>query len=259
MKTNVQLLSLCIVAASATGSSYASDAIGPGDSDSRWVLGGTAAVYTNIYAGEDNEGVLFPNFIYNGDRFFVKNQSLNLAIAKMDQLSGGLTIRPDGSYLSDDDEYDDNVLLDGLIERDGTIEGGFYVFHTTDMGRLSLVVLTDLASEHDGETLNVKYTFDLKYGGWYVNPSVGFTVISDDKINHLYGVSLAEQTQIRNAYEGDTAFNAFAGIRGRYEFTENWDLNLETGVVRLDSTIRNSPIVDEDYFYHASAAVSYNF
>jgi hypothetical protein len=48
-----------IIACCVAVPSHASDAVGPGDSDSRWILGAGAASYNNIFRGEGSEAVLF--------------------------------------------------------------------------------------------------------------------------------------------------------------------------------------------------------
>lgn len=258
MKTFNKLLGLTL-AAVVTTPGHASDAIGPGDSDSRWVVGGGAVTFTNIYAGEDTDTTVFPNVAYNGERFFIKDGTVNYSVVQLSPFSIGLTLNGDAGFLVDDDEYEDNTKLAGLKERDATLEGGFYLYHTTDLGRAEFKLVTDLASEHDGQTASVSYTFDLKAGEWSINPTLGAYWISNDKVNHHYGVSAQEVTLTRASYKGGSAFNIYAGVRGRYEFTENWDLNLQAGVSSLDSSIKNSSIVDEDYLYYGSASINYNF
>jgi len=250
---------LTFIIATATGSSVASDAIGPGDSDSRWVLGASAVSFNNIYEGEGSEGFIFPNARYNGDRVFIQHGSINLSLGQVDNFSGGLTIRGDGGYLGDSSDYRDNKKLAGLEERKHTLEGGFYLNHTTDLGRLNFIFMDDLGGKHHGQSAAASYTFDLKAGDWNINPTVGAEWISADKVNHYYGVSAAESTATRAIYKGDSATNLFASIRGRYEFTEHWDVELSTGVRYLSSTISDSSIVDADYVYYSSAAVNYNF
>ncbi|MFK8050948.1 MAG: MipA/OmpV family protein [Halioglobus sp.] len=259
MKAQKLITTLATSAAILSANTQASDAIGPGDSESRWILGASVVAQNNIYAGEDAVGYISPNFVYNGDRFFVKNGTLNLFVAEVNQFSAGLIVGVDGGYLSDEDEYEDTDELEGLIERDATLEGGFYVNHTTDLGRLNLTVVTDLGNEHDGETVSLGYTFDLHAGEWAINPVVKVSWMSDSKVNHHVGVSASEATATRAEYRADSAVNVYAGVRGRYEFTENWDISLETGVTYLDSTIRDSSIVEDDLIYQAGVTVSYNF
>lgn len=259
MKLLTQALAVTIGSTALAAATLASDAIGPGDSDSRWIVGASVLGLNNLYAGEGGLAFAVPRLTYNGDHLFLKDGSLNLSFGELNKFSGGLIVTLDSSYLSDEDEYEDTRELAGLIERDATVEGGFYVNHTTDMGRLKLTVVSDLGDKHDGETASLKYTFDLMAGDWYINPVVGLRWLSEDKVNHHFGVSTAEATTSRSAYKAGSALNAFAGLRARYEFTEHWDINLETGLTYLDSEIRSSSIVEDDYVYHVGATVSYNF
>ncbi len=237
----------------------ASDAVGPGESDSRWIVGGALTNYNNLYAGEDNDTSVFPVIRYNGERFFVKDGSLNLNVGTNEAWSYGLVLSPSGSLLSDKEEYKDNTRLAGLEERDYTIEGGFYVNHTTDKGRLHFSLKSDLASNHDGQTAVINYTWDLRAGNWYVNPYVGAEWVSSNTTNHFFGVSAAEATDTREAYKAGSSLNAFAGLKARLELTDNWDFNFNSGLVALSDEIKDSSIVDEDTLYFSSVGVNYNF
>jgi len=259
MKNTKSTIALSLSSFFLASSIQAGDAIGPGESDSRWIVGGSVLVQNNIYAGEDTLGYISPNIVYNGDRFFIKNGTMNLFIAQANGFSGGLTLGLDGGYLSDEDEYEDTDELKGLEERDVALEGGFYLNHTSDIGRANLTVLTDLGDEHDGETVSLGYTFDLHAGDWAINPILRVSWMSESKVNHHFGVSAGEATANRAMYEADDAVNFYAGLRARYEFTENWDIGLEAGATYLDSTIRDSSIVEDDTVFQAGVSISYNF
>lgn len=236
-----------------------SDAIGPGDSDAKWVLGVGSAISNNIYADEDNLGVIYPKVEYRGERLFFKDGELGFTVYRHGNFSTGVLLTPDYSFLSDRGEYRSNDMLRGLEERDGTIEGGAYVFHTTDYGRTELRVFTDIANEHKGQTASLSYTADLSYGDWYINPYIGAVWASSDKVDHYYGVSAAEANIHRSAYNGSATTSAFAGVRARYAFNEHWDMELNAGATRFGSGITDSSIVDEKTAYHAGVSVNYNF
>lgn len=237
----------------------ASDATGPGDSESKWVLGASVGAFNNPFVGEDTEAWVSPNIRYNGERFFINDGSLNFHIAKTHGFSAGLKVALDGGFLSDSDDYKDNEKLVGLTERKGTVLGGAYMNHDSDLGRLSFSVLTDLGDKHDGRAAVLKYVFDLKAGNWNINPEFGAEWLSADYVNHYVGVSESEATSSRLQFRGEAAINAFAGIRARYEVTENWDINLRTGVSKLGSEISDSSIIEDDVVYQASIGVNYNF
>ncbi len=259
MKTTLQICATTFAACVVTGNAVASDAIGPGDREARWVVGGGAGVLTSVYRGENKTAAAIPNIRYNGSRFLIRNATLNVSLLQMGPFSGGLIITPDSGLLSDKDEYRDNAQLAGLNERDATVEGGFYINHSSDLGRATLTVLSDLAHEHDGQSATLSYTFDLKLGNWFINPEFGVQWLSAQKTNHYYGVSANEATVDRLAYNAGSALNAFAALRARYEFTQRWDMELHAGAKRLNSSISDSTIVDEDYCAYGGLSINYSF
>jgi outer membrane protein len=252
-------LSLISVISALSLQANASDAVGPGDSDSKWVLGAVSGISKNPYSGEGSESWISPTIRYNGERFFIKDASLNLHIAKSNNFSGGVKVTVDGGFLSDSSDFNDNEKLAGLKERDATLLGGFYVNHDSDYGRLSFSALTDLDNEHDGQVATLKYTFDLKAGDWNINPVVGLQWASDEVVNYYAGVGASESTATRAQYSGSDAFNAFAGMRARYEITDNWDVNLKAGFSKLGSDLTDSPILEDDFISSASIGINYNF
>ncbi|MBX2847169.1 MAG: MipA/OmpV family protein [Acidiferrobacterales bacterium] len=240
-------------------SASGSDAIDPGDSESTWVVGGAVGALNNPYSGEGDDVWISPTIRYNGKRVFVKEDSVNIHITKSNGFSAGLKFALDAGFLIDRDNFKDNAQLAGLTERDGTIMGGIYVNHDSDLGRLSFSALTDAANEHNGRSAQLKYTFDLKAGDWNINPELGAEWLSDDYVNHYAGVSETEATSSRFLYRADDAIVAFAGIRARYDFTDHWDINLRTGVSKLGSEFKDSPIIEDDLVYQASVGINYNF
>lgn len=136
---------------------------------------------------------------------------------------------------------------------------GLYLNHTTDLGRFNMTVLADALGEHYGQSASASYTYDLKYMGWYINPSAGVTWQSADTLNHWYGVSQTEVTPQRQAYQADDQFGAFFSLRGRYEISEHWDINVIGGGVYVGTEVEDSPIVDENTLYFVGATINYNF
>ncbi len=237
------------------------DSVGPGDKDAKWVVGAAAYTSSNPYTGETEDSYFSPSIKYNGEKFFVNgaNASLGYSIAKWGNLSAGVIAGMNLSFLAKEEDFRDNALLNGLNERDNTVDGGFYVNHTTDLGRFNVTVLTDLAGKHDGQSVGASYTMDFTAGDWSINPTVGVQWLSNNIVNHNFGVDATEATAFRSAYDAGPAVNWNAGIRGRYDITENWDLNLAAGVTRLDSSITNSSIIDDDYVSYGSISVGYSF
>lgn len=250
---------IATIAMGVSGVLQAKDAIDPGDSDSRWVVGLGSYAASSLYAGEESESDGNFRLEYRGNRFFAKNNSLNFRLKSFDNFSVGLTLTGQGGLLTDEDEYRDNARLAGLRERDEFSEAGLYLYHTTPLGRFKLHLLDEISDEYDGQSASLSYTFDLKAGDWNINPYAGFGWMSHEKVNHLYGVSAAEATASRAAYNPDSALNYFTGVRARYEIDKHWDLNLNTGAAWFDSAVSDSPIVDDETVIFGALSVNYNF
>lgn len=264
LKTSATVLSLlalsCGQAFAADNDSIPqSDAINPGDSDSKWVLGASIGAMTNPMAGEDNAAFIAPNLEYRGEYFFIKDGEIGLSLYKQPSFSAGLVLTGSGSFLQDKDDYDDNDKLAGLEERDGTLDAGAYFIHRSDMGRLKVTLLSEVTGEHHGQSADANYVFDYKVSDWHVNPFVGATWVSDEAVDHFFGVSAAEANSNRAAYEGESSVNMYAGVRGRYEITENWDVTASAAYLHLGSGIADSSIVEEDNIMMTSVGVNYNF
>ncbi len=241
------------------GNLEAKDAVDPGQANNTWVVGIAGGAVNNPYAGEDNEGIIIPRIRYNGDRLFFNEKGLGLNLFTQGSLSGGLILKGDGSFLSDDKDYRGNAKLAGLRERDHALEGGFYINHTTDAGRLRFSAVSDVSNEHKGHTVGLEYIADMEFGAWNINPYAGVEWMSDDKVDHHFGVRSNEVTASRALYKGDDSVNFATGVRGRYSFTKHWDFTFNTGYGRLGSGITDSPIVEDKNIYYGTLGVNYNF
>lgn len=258
-KSKIATLSMVCISILAPTMANASDAVGPGDSNSTWVVGVAAGASKNPYVGEDEETWISPTIRYNGERFFVKESSLNMHITQRHGFSAGLKLALDGGFLSDKDNFRNNEKLASLKERDATILGGIYVIHDTNLGRLSFDVLTDAANEHDGRIAQLKYTFDFNAGNWSINPEVGAEWLSSNYADHYVGVTASEANSSLLEYKSQDTLITSAGIRTRYAFNDNWDIDFKVAVSKLGRELKESPLIEDDVIYQASLGVNYNF
>ena len=268
LKKQIYTLSITIVlmalaspvVASADDSKRISDAIRPGDSNSKWVLGLGAAVAENPYINEDSEEAFaFPIIEYRGEKFFVKDGEIGYNLVRKNGFGVGLLVTGRDTYLSYDDNYDDNEQLAGVEEREVTADAGIYMLHTSELGQFKMRLLDEVSGEHSGYSADASYTFDLKWNQWRINPAVGLVWESDASVDHFFGVSEQEANQNLKAYKGESATTWFTGIRGRYALTKYWDVDLSAYYVRMGSGITDSSLIEENQLYATSIGVNYNF
>jgi len=236
-----------------------SDAIGPGDSNSKWVVGAYVGSVTDPYADEDSKDFIVPNIEYRGEYFFVSKDGIGFNLLRWERFSVGLLMTGEDSLLSDKDDYDDNKTLLGLDERDDTLSAGMYFQHTTPMGQLKVILQDEITGEHGGQSALAKYTFDYEYKNININPVVGVSWSSADTVDHFFGVSDDEANANRASYRGHSATSFFTGVRARYTFTKNWDVDLAAAYVNLGDGLEDSSIVEKDDLFISAIGINYNF
>lgn len=237
-----------------------SDGIVPGDSNSKWVVGGSVGSIENPFVGEDShDGYLAPNIEYRGEKLFVKGGELGYNLFRSNGFGVGVVLTGKPSYFADDENYDDNEKLEHIEERDGTLDAGFYFVHNSELGRLKVTVLEEITGEHSGQAFDAHYIFDFRFADWNINPAVGVAWASADAVDYFFGVRDDEVTEELAAYEGDSALNLYTGVRGRYELTDNWDLSLGAAYVKLGSGISDSSMIARDDMLITNIGVNYNF
>jgi len=174
-------------------------------------------------------------------------------------LSVGPLILP---RLSGYDE-DDSSLLDGMDDRDWSIDGGIGINWFTGVGLFALTCVTDLFGRHDGQELDFSYTILFERAGFTFIPSAGVRYKSDNLVDYYYGVESDESrfdTRItRPAYEGNDAVDPYLRLVVRRKITERWSLLGALQYEWLDSEISDSPIVDDSYETSCMLGVLYSW
>lgn len=247
---------------------FISDGYAPGDSQSKWQLGASIAAFTNPYIGESSDAAVIPDLRYNGKYVFIKHGTVNLSLLNpglMDTrgFSVGITLGGKSSMLWDKDNYDDNKQLAGITERDNTLNAGLYAKHHSALGQMTLTVLDEISGKHDGFSADLNYVFD--YGVMlgdkrlHLNPFIGVAFASNDEVHHFYGVSTAEATSDRLAYQGKSSTDYYAGMKVRYDITEHVDASFGLGAAKLGKGSSNSSIVAEDTLGFSVIGMTYNF
>ncbi|MEJ1963724.1 MAG: MipA/OmpV family protein [Gammaproteobacteria bacterium] len=83
-----------------------------------------------------------------------------------------------------------------------------------------------------------------EYGKFLFTPRVSAAWLSDDYVDYYFGVSATEALPLRAAYRGEAAVDFEAMLRTTYTFRPRQSLFLNVGVELLDTSIKDSPIVD---------------
>jgi len=164
-----------------------------------------------------------------------------------------------GKWRLDGYNADKSDDLDGMHNRNMTVDVGGEFSVTGDWGNLYARILTDAMGQHDGQEFRVTYAKPFKFEKSKISPSVGFALLSSNLADYYYGVRDNEARPGRPAYNPGASVNWFVGLDANYQLNDDWTLLTSITYYWLDSDIRNSPIVNKDYTISIIAGAMYRF
>jgi len=223
--------------------------------DLQFGLGAGAAFSESIYTGVDDDSKAIPLIDLQYGNFFLKgleagytlqnNERYTLAVSVAgDTLNGE---RDDSSTLADMGDVDSGVNL----KISGKINTGF--------GQIGLAIAQDISDEHDGTELTVSWGHPLRFDSLAVMPTVYATWMSDELVNHYYGVSTPQALPDRAEYNGDDAWRYGVKLAATYPLTKSWSVNGGVKAEWYGDEVTNSSIVEEDSALSGFVGVKYQF
>jgi outer membrane protein len=164
-----------------------------------------------------------------------------------------------GKLRTDGYNDEDSEVLDGMHNRNMTVDVGGEFAISGNWGKLYTSILTDAMGRHDGQEFRVTYAKPFEFEKSKISPSVGFALLSSNLADYYYGVRDDEVRTGRPAYNPGASVNWFVGLDANYQLNDDWTLLTSITYYWLDSDIRNSPIVNKDYTISIIAGAMYRF
>ncbi len=171
----------------------------------------------------------------------------------------GLTLSLLGSYRMAGYEGGDSAFLQGMADRDGTLEAGLQASLATSLGQFRATILSDVLNEHNGQEAKLSFSKRFPLQNFSVSPSVSVIWQSGQLVDYCYGVRAAEATLVRPAYQVDSSILTQLGLMTCYRFNERWSFTGRIAVTRLDDEIGDSPIVEDDLVTSAFIGFGYRY
>jgi MipA family protein len=207
-----------------------------------WHIGVGAVALDQPYAGSDTEVNGFPVVGYLGERLQVFGPRANYLLLGNETFS----LKADASLRFSSYEPEDSEALQGMDERDMTLEAGFTVSAKGTLGEVDLSLLTDVLDRHSGQEAVLRYGYEIGAESLTVTPFAGLRWISSNLADYYYGVRPEEATPVRPEYSAPSATSPFVGVSARYRLTSRWSLFGMVVSYRLADGSRESPIVEDD-------------
>jgi outer membrane protein len=157
-------------------------------------------------------------------------------------------------------EEDDSSDLTGMDEPESTLfHGGFFSTYETPYFDLGLKFLNELQGEHSGQQIELSIEREYIFGEFEIEPSFSIEYQSSDWTDYFYGVSRNEVRSGRAEYDPGSAVNFSVGLMAQRKLSNNMSLIGMIECTKLDSSIDNSPIVEEDLILETFFGIMYNF
>lgn len=218
---------------------------------------GLAMAYSNEpYRGIGSETQPFPILLYRGKRFAAFGPFMSYQLFGLGQPWAVKTVLGPAF-----DGYDsnDSDFLEGMDDRDKTIEGGIELEYDTDIAEVGLTFKYDLLGEHDGYQVDFGVRKPVFVGRYLIAPSISYNYWSDDRSDYYFGVRNEEATVARPAYELDGTNNFEAGVLATTNLTRKVFALAGASYTFYDDDIQDSPIVSKDGKFRVFLGFGYMF
>lgn len=223
----------------------------------RWSLGLGVISSPRPYVGAENQTRAIPLLDLEYERFYFRGILAGFKLIKNERWSLDLVGR--GQFAGY--EEDDSSFLAGMDERRETIELG--LSSTWKFGELELeaAVAADALGRSDATQASLEVTWTKVFGRGIAGLSPGMGVIWQDSsfVDYYAGVRPEEARPGRPTFEGDSALNLAAGLRGFFKVTDRARIIGLVRVERLASEYEESPIIDSRWGYFGLVAIAYEF
>jgi outer membrane protein len=239
------------------------------DVNTTLLFGPGVVVLSKPYAGVDPTIYPYPVTVFIYDRFYFAIDTAGYRLLANQRTA---TPAPGTTYLyldaiahwrTDGFNSEDSDKLDGMHNRHQTIDAGGEFGVSGDWGAVTTSLVADTLNQHNGREIRLVYSklfknaFDVN--NLSITPSTGPVWQNDNLVNYYYGVRPDEARAGRPAYRPGSGVNWLFGLNTHYLLNEDWTLLTGINYYRLDSEIRNSPIVSRNYTISFIAGAMYKF
>ncbi|WDE08558.1 MipA/OmpV family protein [Thalassomonas viridans] len=209
--------------------------------ESRWGLGLGASTGDKGYVDVGNETNAIPIIYFESENFQLLGPNFGYKLLSFDDLEFSFV----GQYRFDGYEEDDGDIFAGMEERSGALDLGLAVDYATEFGDFSLQFVTDATSEHEGNELSLTYAKSYNFGSYQLKPYVTFSRLSEDLVDHYYGVRATEATASRAMYLGESTSNVELGIQSSWQVGKHHNFIGYASYTAYGSEIKDSPLIDK--------------
>jgi MipA family protein len=211
------------------------------------------------YKGLGLKSTLIPALQIQTPRFSLRGNSAEYVLTNPANTSYSLNLRAD--LLLQGYKSSDAAIFSGMAQRKPSLLVGIGSKFYTPVGQLWLEAGMDVLGNSKGMRteagLGWRVDTNTVFGKWSLSPYVSLQNNNARLTNYYYGVSNAEATAGRSAYDAGAASNFNLGLSASTDLSPNFSLVLGARYRGYGASIRNSPLIDTSHGLTGSASVLY--
>jgi outer membrane scaffolding protein for murein synthesis (MipA/OmpV family) len=151
-------------------------------------LGAGMRLSSNPLIGDFDTFDLVPLYLYEGRYLYAHGTEFGAHLYRNDAFRIGALAR----YRFTRVEAGDDPRLEGLEDRDQTLDGGVSAQLRGEWGQLQAEWLTDLLDRHEGQETNLTYRYSFERGDLALSPFLTYSWQDSDLVGYYYGISAKE-------------------------------------------------------------------
>ena len=198
---------------------------------------------------------LIPLYLYEGKWLFAHGTAGGVHFYKNENFSISALVQ----YRFQQLDPSKDPIFEGLERRQQSLDAGFMMRFGGNWGEFNLQAVTDTLDRHNGKEAQLAYRYTFKRGSWMFSPFVQWGWQDANLGDYYFGVSDAEATPERPAYDvGDSQYMTI-GVNTSWQLSDRILLFGNLGFGGLDKAIEDSPLVDDPSFSGAFIGGTYMF
>ncbi|MBN7821483.1 MipA/OmpV family protein [Bowmanella yangjiangensis] len=249
----------------------------------QWQIGVAigAGVRTNPLVDGDNIPlVILPDIAWYGEHFYLDNDELGYQL-KNDAdwaLEGFVNINKEAAnfafwhpanlfsnmsmnsgFIGPSAEVKRSVSKDDVATRHWSVNGGVRMHWRHDNGELKASVATDVSGVHNGQQVELNYSYSTNLGSWRWSITPGLIWKSATLVDYYYGLDDRDGVDTFLYYEGRSGWYPSLALQLARPLAENWLLLASMSWTKLHKGMTDSPLLEERNIRGLFVGVAYQF
>jgi outer membrane protein len=195
-----------------------------------------------IYKGYDTRTMVLPFIGYKGEHLTVFGPFISYKVKEFNNFEVSVKLSPRFQGFDESDSY----IFEGMKDRKSSIDAGVDVNYKKDDWRVSVYTAFDVLGRSNGFEVKSAVGRTFRFGPVFIEPSVSLSYLNSDHVDYYYGVLDNEVNSNRGAYQGSAAKNTSINLSVATPIILGGFTRFNVEYVLFDSSITDSPLVEDD-------------